>query len=33
LCVGGIEFASFNDFSIGFWKCSDSVAFFSPFYS
>ena len=27
LCVRGIDFASFNDFSIGYWKCSDSVIF------
>jgi hypothetical protein len=24
----GIDFASFYDFSIGFWNCSDSVVFF-----
>ena len=28
LCVGGINFASFYDFSIGFWKCSDSLLIF-----
>jgi len=28
LCVRGIDFASFYDFSIGFWNCSDSVVFF-----
>jgi hypothetical protein len=26
-CVGGIYFASFYDFPIEFWKCSDSVVF------
>jgi hypothetical protein len=25
--VIGIEFASFYDFSIGLWKCSDRVVF------
>jgi hypothetical protein len=29
LCVRGINVASFYDFSIGFWKCSDSVVFFA----
>ena len=29
LCVNGIDFASSYYFSIGFWKCSDSVVFFS----
>jgi len=24
----GIDFVSFYNFSIGFWKCSDSVVFF-----
>ena len=28
ICVSGIDFASFNDFSIRFWNCSDSVALF-----
>ena len=28
LCVRGINFASFYDFSIGFWKCSDSLLIF-----
>ena len=29
MCVlRGIDFVSFCDFSIGFWKCSDSVVFF-----
>ena len=28
LCVSDIGFASFYDFSIGCWKCSDSVVFF-----
>jgi len=27
LCVRGIDFASFCDFSIVFWNCSDSVVF------
>jgi len=26
-CAKGIDFASFYDFSIGFWNCSDSVVF------
>ena len=30
ICVKGIEFASFYEFSIGLWKCSDS--FFFSFY-
>jgi len=29
----GINFASFNDFDIEFWKCSDSVVFFVFHYS
>jgi hypothetical protein len=33
LCVRGIDFASFYDFSIVFWKCSHSVIFFSSLYS
>jgi len=28
LCVGGIDFASFYDFCIGIWNCSDNVVFF-----
>ena len=28
LCVRGINFASFYDFDILFWNCSDSVVFF-----
>jgi hypothetical protein len=28
ICVSGIDFASYYDFFIGFWKCSDSVVFF-----
>jgi hypothetical protein len=28
LCAMGIDFVSSYDFSIGFWNCSDSVAFF-----
>jgi len=28
LCVRGIDFGSFFDFSIGVWKCSDRVIFF-----
>jgi len=28
LCVRGVECASFYDYSIGSWKCSDSVVFF-----
>ena len=28
LCVNGIDFASFYDFGIGFWNCSDSVLCF-----
>ena len=32
LCVMGIDFISFYDFSTGFLKCSDSVVFFAfPF--
>ena len=31
LCVRDIEFASFYDFSIGFWNCSDSVIGFCVF--
>ena len=27
LGVGGIKFASFYDFSVGLWKCPDSVVF------
>jgi len=27
LCVRGIDFASFYDFAIGLWNCSDSVVF------
>ena len=27
ICVKGIDFASFYDFCIGFWNCSDSVVF------
>jgi len=27
-CVRRINFASFYDFSIGFWNCSDFVVFF-----
>jgi hypothetical protein len=27
ICVRGIEFALFCDFSIGFWNCSDSVVY------
>ena len=27
LCVCGVDFTSFHDFSIGFWKCSDSVVY------
>ena len=26
-CVRVIDFASFCDFSIGFWNCSDNVVF------
>jgi hypothetical protein len=29
LCLRGIDFASFYDFSIGIWKCSDSVVLFA----
>ena len=29
LCVSGIVFASFEDFSIGFWNCLDSVVCFA----
>jgi len=25
ICVRIIDFASFHDFSIGFWNCSDSM--------
>jgi len=28
LCARGINFASFYAFSIGFWNCTDIVAFF-----
>ena len=28
LCVRGVDFAPFYDFSMGFWKCSDSAVFF-----
>ena len=28
LCVRGIDSASFYDFDILFWNCSDSVEFF-----
>jgi len=28
ICVRGIDFSSFYDFSIGFWKCSCSVVSF-----
>ena len=28
MCVNDIDFGSFHDFSIRFWKCSDSVMFF-----
>jgi hypothetical protein len=28
LCVRGIHFSSIYDFSIGFWKCSESVVYF-----
>jgi hypothetical protein len=28
LCVGAIDYASFYDFSIELWNCSDSVVFF-----
>jgi len=28
LCVTDIDFASFYDFSIGFWNCSDGVNIF-----
>jgi len=28
LCNKGIEYASFNDFYIGFFNCPDSVVFF-----
>jgi len=27
MCVKGLDFASFCEFSIGLWNCSDSVAF------
>jgi hypothetical protein len=27
ICVRGIEFATFYDFSVGIWKCSDNVVF------
>ena len=27
VCARGISFASYYDFSIGYWNCSDSVAF------
>jgi hypothetical protein len=29
LCVKGIDFASFYNFSIGYWNYSDSVVFFN----
>jgi len=32
LCVRGIDFASFCDFGIGIWNCSDSGIFCFPFY-
>ena len=28
VCVKGIDFVYFYDYSIRFWKCSDSVVFF-----
>jgi hypothetical protein len=28
LCVRGIDFVSYYDFSIGVWNCSDSIVFF-----
>jgi hypothetical protein len=36
VCVRGIDFASLGDIYLEFWKCSDSVVFFSnllPLYS
>ena len=32
LCIRGIDFASFYDFDIWFWNCSDSVIFLASFY-
>jgi len=31
MCVRVIDFASFYDFSITFWNCSDSVVFVASF--
>jgi hypothetical protein len=31
MCVRSIDFAPFYDFSIGFWKCADSVVYFLLF--
>jgi hypothetical protein len=28
MCVGGIDFVSFKDFSIGFCNCSNTMVFF-----
>jgi hypothetical protein len=33
LCAKAIDFASFYDFSIGFWNCFDSVVFCGHFIS
>ena len=34
LCAKGIDLASFDDFAVGLWNCSDSVVlFFSFFYN
>ena len=30
MCVNGIDFAFFYDFSIEFWKCFDTMALFYP---
>ena len=32
LCVGGIDFASFYDFSVGIWNCYDNVLFIFGFF-
>ena len=32
LCIRGVDIASFDDFSVGFWNCSNSVVFFTVFF-
>jgi hypothetical protein len=32
LCVKGIDFAFFYDFSVGFWNCSHNMFFLSLIY-